>query len=268
MKQKVYYYHDPLHDDFAGTNIHTVQISEDYQYLNHGLLYSVGEILLRIVVYPLLFCILKIAFLQRIVNRKAIRQIKDSGIFIYGNHTNYLLDAYTPYLVSFPKLTHIIVNPDAVSIKGLKTVVKMLGAIPIPGTMKGFRRYKDAINQLVEQKRVIALYPEAHIWPYYTDIRPFGKESFHYQIDCHAPCFTFTNVYMRRKCKLIKMPKVVTYIDGPFYPDETLPRQARLKKLRDDVYNAMKARVDSNPKYNYVEYIYSEEAAEDQTSQK
>lgn len=258
MKKRVYYYHDPLHDDFAQTNIKREKIPEDYQFLNTHWLYKIGEGILHVVIHPIVTLMLKIPYLFRVKNRKAFRKVKNQGFFLYGNHTGYLLDAYMPSIITFPKMTHIIVNADAVSIPGLRTLVKMLGAIPIPSSVNGFRNYRKAIRELIERKRAIAIYPEAHIWPFYTDIRPFGTQSFHYPVDCGVPCFTYTNVYRRRKCKWIRFPKVVTYIDGPFYPDESLPRPERVQKLRDQVYGAMKARVDGEPKYNYAEYIYVE----------
>jgi hypothetical protein len=34
----------------------------------------------------------------------------------------------------------------------------------------------------------------------------------------------------------------VTYVDGPFYPDETLPLAQQKKKLRDDIFEKMTER--------------------------
>lgn len=39
---------------------------------------------------------------------------------------------------------------------------------------------------------------------------------------------------------------MVTYIDGPFYPDETLNAKEKKQKLRDDVYNTMKNRAKNS----------------------
>ncbi len=253
--RKTYYYRDEKNDDFAATKINTVKIPDDYKYINHNVFYRIGEKALYFIAMPTIYVILKVHYLNRYKNRRVLRKAKKQGCFIFGNHTNYLLDAYNPSLISFPKRAHIIANPDAVSIKGLKTVVKMLGAVPIPSSIEGMRNFKGSISELIEKKHVIAIYPEAHIWPYYTDIRDFGTQSFHYAVDCNVPCFTFTNVYKKRKLKLMKRPKVVTYVDGPFYPDQTLPKKAAVVKLRNEIYDAMKKRVDEHPKYNYNTYI-------------
>jgi 1-acyl-sn-glycerol-3-phosphate acyltransferase len=257
MKHKTYYYHDLVNDDFAAAEIKTNALPDDYKYVDRNPLYLITSGFLRFIAITVISSMLRVHYLLRIKNKKVLKKVKGQGYFLYGNHTDYLLDAVTPSVISFPKFADVIVNPDAVSIKGIKHLVKLLGVIPIPTSIKGFINYKRSITKLVGYKHVMTIYPEAHIWPYYTDIRPFGTESFHYQAELGVPCFTFTKIYQKRIWRGIKHPKVTTYIDGPFYPDMNLEKTERIQKLRDEVYQAMKKRVDDNPKYEYVKYIYS-----------
>ena len=258
-KQKVYYYHDMKNDDFATTNIETVKLPDDYKYFKRNFFYNFVKICLRLVVYPIIYLILKIGYGISFKNRRVLRKVKNQGYFLYGNHTNYMMDAYNPHIIPLPLQAEVVVNPDAVSIKGIKVIVEMLGAFPVPTSMKGMKNFCDSIEILIKKKHVITIYPEAHIWPCYTDIRPFGTESFHYPVNTNSPCFAFTNIYKKRIIPFIKYPKVVTYIDGPFYPDLNLGKKERIQKLRDEVYNAMKKRVDENPKYEYRKYVYVED---------
>lgn len=259
--KRTYYYHDLVNDDFAGTKIKTKDIPENYKYVSRNPFYIFFEIILKMIAIPICFLFEKYAFKITYRDKKVIRKCRKEGFFLYGNHTNGLLDAYNPSYIAFPRRVNIITHADAVSIKGIGTLVKMLGAVPIPSSYKAMKNYNKGIEKLISMKHVITIYPEAHIWPYYTDIRPFGTQSFHYPINTNKPSFAFTNIYVKRRFSLSKRPKVVTYVDGPFYPDESLPRQDRIKKLRDDIYNAMKKRVDENPKYNYYEYIYVDDAS-------
>ncbi|MCI5513195.1 MAG: acyl-phosphate glycerol 3-phosphate acyltransferase, partial [Clostridia bacterium] len=48
-----------------------------------------------------------------------------------------------------------------------------------------------------------------------------------------------TNTYKRRGNG---KPRIVTYVDGPFYPDGELPLKERRRELRDRVYDCMKQR--------------------------
>lgn len=252
--KKTYFYHDPVNDDFAGTNIKTIQVPDNYKYIDKKPFYKIGEFFINLIAIPLVYLILKVWYHQKMENKKVLKEVKNQGYFLYLNHTNYMLDAYNPPVHSFPRRANIIVNPDAISIKGLGTIVKMLGAVPVPTSLASFKNYKKAINELIKKKHVIAIYPEAHIWPYYTDIRPFGNQSFHYPVETNSPCFTLTNIYKKRH--LSKRPKVISCIDGPFYPDMNLPKQERIKKLRDEIYKSMKNRVDSASQYKFYEYVY------------
>lgn len=49
-----------------------------------------------------------------------------------------------------------------------------------------------------------------------------------------------------RKENLQKRPKMVTYVDGPFRPDKTLPVKNQKEQLRDLVYNTMVKRAENN----------------------
>lgn len=256
MKRKILYYSDPLHDDFAKTNIQTLPLPENYKYLHTGILYRAAKFLLYdLIVRPLVALYLKVVFLQKTKNRKVFRQCRDTGFFLYGNHTQFEADAFIPNTIVFPKINHIVVGPDAMSIKGIRWLVTMLGAIPLPLQIHQYKGFLRALAHHSE-KSVITIYPEAHIWPYYTDIRPFPDTSFSYPVQLGKPVFAFTNVYVKRR--LGKRPKIVTWIDGPFFPDPSLPPKAARKKLRDEVYNAMKKRRDANDNYEYVKYIYQE----------
>ena len=69
--------------------------------------------------------------------------------------------------------------------------------------------------------------------------------------------FAMTTCYQKRK--IGSFPKTVTFIDGPFYPDESLPMAERKKVLRDQCYNAMKDRAEKNSTYEYIAYRKKED---------
>ena len=48
--------------------------------------------------------------------------------------------------------------------------------------------------------------------------------------------------------------KIVTYIDGPFFPDEGLSPKEAQKNLRDKIYNKMVER-SQNSNIEYIKYI-------------
>ncbi|MCQ2087443.1 MAG: 1-acyl-sn-glycerol-3-phosphate acyltransferase [Bacilli bacterium] len=252
---KILYYSDELNDDFAGTDINQKKLPQNFKYISKNIFYVIGKFLITVLLTPIIYLVLKIWYHQKFINRKALKRAKHTGYFVYGNHTNGCLDAFLPQVLTCPKKAYIIVNPDATSIPGIRTLVMMLGAIPLPTDNSLTLKYLHCIkDRVTKNKSVIMIYPEAHIWPYYTDIRNFKADSFIYPVEHNVPVFCTTNVYKKRK--IGRRPKVVTYVDGPFYPDPSLTKKENMTNLRNKVYETMKNRVNSNPVYKYkYDYI-------------
>ena len=253
MNKKVIYYKDEINDDFAGNNIKTKDLPENYVYLKKNPLWRAGAfVLYYIIAFPIVTVYNKILHGERIKNRRVLRGFKKKGYYLYGNHTMMAADAFTPARVTFPKKANIIVSPDAVSIPVVSLLVEMLGGVPIATNLRGMKKFTTAMNEYSERQKVIMIYPEAHIWPYYTGIRPFKDVSFKYPAKDGRPVFCFTRVFKKRK--LSRKPKVTVYIDGPFFPKEGNSVKGNQKYLRDCVYDAMLNRSALN-ETEYVRYI-------------
>lgn len=115
----------------------------------------------------------------------------------------------------------------------------MLGAIPIPDNKETMKNFLDTIKLRIKKGNSITIFPEAHIWPYYTKIRPFKNVSFKYPVQLDVPAFCVTNTYQSYGKNNNKV-RVVSYIDGPFFPDKDCnTMKERQQNLRDKIYNQM-----------------------------
>lgn len=252
--KKTIYYKDPLKDDFAGTKIKQQKIDSNYNFVPKNFFYKIGTYILRGIAMPIIFIIERFYYGIKIKNRKALKGLK--GVYLYGNHTG-VYDAFTPNLLSFPHRTKIIANPDAVSIKGLRNIVKMLGVIPIPTTYGGMQKFLKDIEYCHNRGENIAIYPEAHIWPYYIGVRPFAETSFRYPIKDGAPVVAFFTAFEKPKGigKLFRKAKITVYVSDPIYPDMTLNRKDAQEKLRNEVYSYMQNCADKYSTHEVIRYI-------------
>ena len=253
-KNKTIYYSDELNDDFASLGIKKKPLGDDFEYIHKNILWNTCSfVIYRMIEQALVFVFVKVAHRQRFKNRKVLKTARKTGAFIYANHTNMLLDAFVPNIVKLRKRGYILVGPDTTSIPGLKNIVEMVGAIPLGQTLSENKEMLECINhRIAKNKGFITIYPEAHIWPYYTGIRDFKAGSFSYPCYTDTPVFAMTNCYQK---KLIgKHPKVVTFVDGPFYPDKNLPMKERKEKLRKQCYDTMVKRAKENSTYSYIVY--------------
>lgn len=241
MKKKkieTIYYQDELNDEFSKAKIETKEVGMSYKYLHRNPFYNLASFLwYRLVAIPIGFILLKIKFSHQIKNRRLLKKAGRFGFFLYGNHTQEIADAFIPSLIASPKRVYIIVHANNVSMPVLGKITPHLGALPIPTDVNAFKNFSNAIEKRILQGHCVTVYPEAHIWPYYTKIRPFRATSFGYPIKYNVPAFCFTNTYQKRKHS--KKPKIVTYLDGPFYPNLKLSPIEQKQDLRNQIHEAM-----------------------------
>lgn len=245
VRQKIIYYDDIMNDEFSTAKITPRKIDGSYVYLPAGAFKKFTHFFwYRVVAKPLARLYLKIKFAHRVVNARLLREEKD-GYFLFGNHTQAIADALIPGVIGGRKSVYVIVHPNNVSMPVLGAITPTLGALPLPDDKEATENFIRAVKTRVEEGNAVCIYPEAHIWPYYTGVRPFGEKSFRYPVNYKKPTYCFTNTYQRRGKRGDKV-RLVTYIDGPFYPDERLSAQAGRKQLRDMVYETMCRRAENS----------------------
>ena len=255
---KTVYYQDERNDEFADDHITPRVIDENYCYVDSRLWWRVRRfVAYRLIAMPVAFFYCKLALHSTFRNRKLLKKVKGQGCFVYGNHTQQIGDPFLPNLMLCPKSVYMIVHPNNVSMPVLGKITPFLGALPLPSNLKAMRNFKEAINTRIAQKNFVMIYPEAHIWPFYTGIRDFPATSMKYPVELNAPSFAMTTTY--RKRLFGRKPRTVTYLDGPFYPDESLPPRARAQALRDQIYETMVSRSRESD-CEYIRYIKKEEA--------
>ncbi len=254
------YYTDELNDDFAGNGISAVTVEKDFPFAPRGALWRVLEFLayyaFAIPVVALIWLVSGFTIHGRRNVRALRRELKKSGkgFFLYANHTHWL-DAFAGPLVSFPTKCHVLVSPDTVSIKGIRTFVQMLGAIPVPTARDAIQPFTEAIDLRVNEGRSMMIFPEAHIWPYCTFIRDFKPGSFRYPVKEGAACVPVCVTYTRRRPGFLKAPARRVFIDRPIMPDAALPQGQAKQQLRDAVYERLRGYAEKYSDYAVVKYV-------------
>lgn len=253
-EQKIIYYKDELNDEFSGAEITPRKIDENYKYIHKNVIWNVTSFILQnILSLPIKYLYSHLKLKIKYVGKEKYKPYKKQGYFIYGNHTQVFADTFITSNGNYPKRNYFIVNPENVSMKILGNFVQMLGAIPIPSNKKAMKNFLEAIEKHIKNKHSITIYPEAHIWPYYTKIRQFKDVSFKYPVQLNVPVFCMTNTYQKYGKNQNKI-QIVTYIDGPFISNKNLGKKEQQKDLRDRVYNCMVER-SKNSNIEYVQYI-------------
>ena len=253
--KKTYHYHS-FDEDIIKNVGQDYKLPQNYKWINDGMLHSI--------VYGILYDIVKFFaciycrfFMHiRFIGREAVNECRGKGCFVYANHTQPFGDVIIPAIAAERHRIAVVVSPANLGIPVIGKLLPGLGAVPIPDDRKRMKEFIDALKTLIDRGHCVFIYPEAHVWPYYTDIRPFPTSSFHYPVELDAPVFCMTMTYQKRG---IGRPKATCYIDRCEIPsEEDISRKMRIRMLRNEIFNCMKMR-SSRSNYQYREYIKMEE---------
>ena len=189
-----------------------------------------------------------------IVGREKLKKVKGTGYVIYANHTNPFHDAFSPALVADRRIFTII-SPVNLKLPGIGKFLPLIGGIPLGTNENEKKAMNEAVDKRLAQKKCLVIYPEAHVWPYYTKIRKFpaGDRSFKYAVRNNLPVFTMTTTYHKSKIKGQERPDMTVYVDGPFYSDKKLSEDENRAKLAKEAYDSM-VKWSKKSSYEYFEY--------------
>ena len=136
-------------------------------------------------------------------------------------------------------------------VKGIGKILPALGALPVPESIKNMKKFKSAISKRIDEKKCIVIYPEAHVWPFYTKIRKFDNTPFRFPVELNTPSFAMTTTYYKRK--IGKRPGINVYIDGPVIINKEISRKEKQEKIYEEIYTYMTKR-SKESSYEYIKY--------------
>ena len=250
MKEKKIRYYASFQDDFEESANQNHVLPEDYKWVRS----DIWSRFLSCVIYALavifssVYC--RLWLHMKVKGRESLKGIK-GGFFIYGNHTQPVGDVFIPALCVLPRRIYTVVSTANYGIPVIGKILPYLGALPIVNSLHGMKELSKAIEQRLNTGHPIVIYPEAHVWEYYTDIRPFPDTSFKYPVKYNRPSFAMTVTY--KKSRLFRKPLMEVCMDGPFYGQgDTAKRKA--EDLHSQVTAAMKER-SRNSNFQYIQYL-------------
>ncbi len=247
---RVFYYSEPT-DDMIATVKQEMKIPEDWNYAPDSLWWRFKAFWIFYLTKVYVYFYVPLKLHVRIKNKKVIKKAKGSGFVLYGNHVYPYSDAFSPAIISNKRI-YTIVSPANFGIPVLGKILPYLGGLPLGHTEELKQRFNDAIDKRLQQKRCLVIFPEAHVWPYYTGIRDFIDGSFKYPIRNNVPIFSFVTTFQKRKHS--DKPKATIYVDGPFYPNSKLSMEENKKYLHDEIYKSF-VKYNKYNTYEYFKYI-------------
>ena len=152
-------------------------------------------------------------------------------------------------LALYPKKVYYVTSKDGFEMILVRHIVRLLNALPIPDGINSKKRFMDAIDTVLKNKKIVHFYPEGSLWPYYGKIRNFKSGAFEMAVRNNVPIIPM--VYTYRKPKGIRgvfkrKPDLTLNILSPIYPNKNLSKKEAVSELKDLVYNAIKIKFSDN----------------------
>ena len=243
-------YYETFQDDFVESADQGYQIDENYDW-SRDKFWQKGLSVFTFGLAKVLAGFYALVFHVRVENKDLLKPFSNKSYYLYGNHTQPFGDAVGPFRVITGRRFATIVSPANLGIPVLGKLLPYGGVIPTPSSRKQMKQFIGTMQKRTAEKQPVVIYPEEHVWPYYTKIRPFPLTAFHYPAYQQAPVFCMTRTYQKRRFS--KRPKQTIYVDGPFLAPASLSPQKRQRLLRDQVAQCMQHRSKLST-YHYIAY--------------
>ena len=193
----------------------------------------------------------------KVHGREKLEKARGRGYVIYANHTNPFHDVFGPAIAADRRIFTII-SPVNLKIPGIGKLLPYIGGLPLGKTPQEKWNFNEAVEKRLAQKKAVVVYPEAHVWPYYTKIRKFpaGDRVFKYPVQGRVPAYAMVTTYHKRKRargRRGELPRMDVWIEGPFWPSDTLSERENWAELARKTREAMKEFSKKNT-YEYFEY--------------
>lgn len=254
-KTHVIYWSDELNDDFDQIGLSRPPVPENYHYLRKN---PVNRFFSAILFYGIAQPILSLILIfmgVKVKGRKNLKPVRKMGCYIYSNHVAYC-DAFKIQAFLFPfKRTNIIGYSDSLSMPFVKHLCRALGYLPLPDKkdIHNARKMIESLDYYINRNQNILIFPEAHIWPYYTKIRNFKWGSFAYPTRTQSPVVPIVTTF--RKVWYSKKPRQTILIGTPIFPKLGFSEADNKMFLYNATLEQMKKLADSVDQYEYIKYI-------------
>ena len=153
-------------------------IDENYEYVpkEDSIFSTCSDFIYYGIAYPILKVLTKIIYDFKIEGQENIENLEDGAISV-SNHVLFL-DCAMIGLAFKDKKIYYTTQEESFKIPFVRKLIKLLRAIPIPKGIENKKYFIKAISNLLKERNIVHVYPEASLWPYCQKIRNFKNGAF------------------------------------------------------------------------------------------
>lgn len=169
----------------------------DYErddFINTPWYYKLISFLLYWCLSPILMVIKKFFLRVKVRGKANYKQVKKGGAVIVCNHI-HPMDAPMIAMSIFPTRMKIMSLEDNFYKPVVGTIIKGLGALPVPKDFRYMKDFLDTFSGLAKSGKKVLIYPEGHLIKRSPTLREFKTGAFRVAISAGVPiipmCYTY-----------------------------------------------------------------------------
>lgn len=170
------------------------------------------------------------------------KKLRGKGFVITCNHVHILDDLSIGTNVFCWRKIYFTTLDRNIKISTIGFFLRSLGGIPIPtDSIGGIKKFNSDISYLIQRNKPVLFNPEAALWPFYREIRPFKRGAFQTAVRNDVPVLPIVALFRRKKKRNGKFKYRISFaICKPVYADKTLGEREASEKLMKEVYETSK----------------------------
>ena len=160
------------------------KINNNYDYVSSNIFLNFISNILIIPIALILYILDKVLFGFKIIGKENLT--KNEGFVSISNHI-HPLDCTMIGLIYFPRRVYYPTIIKNFQIPFIRHLIRLLFAMPIPTDKNQKLRFFNQINTALKKGKIVHMYPEGSMWPYYEDVRHFKYGAFKMAVDAGVP---------------------------------------------------------------------------------
>ena len=244
-------------EDLHGHMIDPKQVRKDtldknFKYYRHDFFYNLGRLFIELIILiagiPFVFFKFGLKVYGK-KNRKILKKNMKKGVITIANHI-YDEDYVTIRVALAPRMGYISMWKNN-HLRRIGWMIRLAGSIPVPkedssATLSMMR----GVDKCLQDGHWFHIYPEASMFYYYQDVRPFVDGAFVFAVRNNKPVFPMAFSYRPAKglYRLWKKDKPLINLSfgEPLYPNNDLPMRERITDLNNRCHAAVKQLMEDN----------------------
>lgn len=179
--------------------------------------------------------VIKAVYGARVTGRKNKKAIKGKGAFCVCNHFSFLDTLFVRSAAGHFRSYHTAAPYN--NKRGIGGwFLRRGGLLPFSGNLAATKNLMREMERLLGAGKIVNFYAEQAMWVNYQKPRPMKEGAFYYAVRYNVPVLPVFCTFKKTKRGHIR--KLRINILPPVFADETLPRNARIAKMKEDCERA------------------------------